>query len=524
MIATRARTFTTASVGFTAIALTLSGCFLGGSSGSSSPSASPSDASGAVGTIEEAKGAVVRIVAEGSYVDPAEGLVAKAGSGSGFVISPDGIVVTNAHVVEGAGSIQAYVGGSDDPVNAQILGVSECNDLAVIDLTGDGYPYLDWYTGAATPGLDVYAAGFPLGDPEYTLVKGIVAKERADGDTPWASIEYTIQHDAEIQPGNSGGPLLTDSAQVVGVNYASYDPTNTSQYFAIPTPVAQEVVSILETGEDVDSIGINGFALYNPDEQVGGLWVSGIRAGSPASNAGIEPGDILLTLAGRDVVQASDNATKAGYCDVLRTQGTDAAMAAEVYRPTTDEVLSGEINNPAKPLTPIPTAGGGGGGGTTTTGFTSQSDPTGRMTVDLPNAWSDVDSEITETAFGSAGYLAAAPNQDTFLTGSRDGAGVLYLVHENLSESDLISTRDDYATLLALPADCTESGSVDTPTEYADYVYVGTDYVDCTGGLSAYIASLYYPASGVLVTVAGSYGTTEEQDLLNASIGSMFVS
>ncbi|MEI2690512.1 MAG: serine protease [Anaerolineae bacterium] len=69
-------------------------------------------------------------------------------------------------------------------------------------------------------GLDVYAAGFPLGDPEFTLTRGIVSKARADGETDWASVDSVLEHDASINPGNSGGPLITGDGKVIGVNYA----------------------------------------------------------------------------------------------------------------------------------------------------------------------------------------------------------------------------------------------------------------------------------------------------------------
>lgn len=474
--------------------------------------------------IDQAKGAVVRIVSEGSYVDPAEGLVANAGSGSGFIISPDGLVVTNAHVVEGAGAVNAYVGGSDDALSARILGVSECNDLAVLDLPGEDYPYLEWFGGTATPGLEVYAAGFPLGDPEYTLVKGIVAKERADGDTPWASIDYSIQHDAEIQPGNSGGPLLTADGQVVGVNYAYSDPTNTSQYFAIPAGIAQPTVAVLQTGEDVESVGINGVALYDPESEAGGLWVSGVRAGSPASNAGLEPGDLLMQIAGRDVVTSRDGPTKAGYCDVLRTQGTDRAISVVVYRPTTEEVLRGELNNPARPLEPVPLAGDGETPDTTDPDtsdarYTTLTDSTGRLTTSVPSSWTEVVRQEIRTDVGKASYLSAAPDQANFLDGKYSGPGILYLMHTDLRRADLVSARDTYAELLDLPQLCTYLGSTDEITEYDDYAYVDVDYTNCgRGGTSSYVAAIWHPDAEAMVVIAAAYGNDRQMDQVNRAI------
>ncbi|MCB0153074.1 MAG: trypsin-like peptidase domain-containing protein, partial [Caldilineaceae bacterium] len=151
--------------------------------------AGSSDTPVPIDNLEDVQQAVVRIEAVGVFKDPAEGMLMEAGSGSGFVIDEEGRVVTNNHVVTGAGFYRVYLEGKEDPVNARVLGVSECADLAVIDLQGDGYPFLAWYEEPIKVGLDVYAAGFPLGDPEYTLTRGIVAKARADGETDWASVD-----------------------------------------------------------------------------------------------------------------------------------------------------------------------------------------------------------------------------------------------------------------------------------------------------------------------------------------------
>lgn len=100
------------------------------------------------------------------FVDRNQGTVANAsGSGSGFIIDSDGIAVTNNHVVTGAVCFQVYVEGMDEPRNAKVLGVPECSDLAVIDIEGDGFPYLAWHDAAGGTGMAVCAAGFPLGTP-----------------------------------------------------------------------------------------------------------------------------------------------------------------------------------------------------------------------------------------------------------------------------------------------------------------------------------------------------------------------
>ena len=141
--------------------------------------------SGLVTNLTDLKKATIQIEAEGTFIDPQFGYMANAaGRGSGFIIDPSGIAITNNHVVTGAALLKVWVGGdTTKEYNARILGVSECSDLAVIDIEGDGFPYLSWYDKPTQVGLEVYLAGFPLGDPEFTMTKGIVSKEKANGET-----------------------------------------------------------------------------------------------------------------------------------------------------------------------------------------------------------------------------------------------------------------------------------------------------------------------------------------------------
>ena len=180
------------------------------------PTAAPATTAAAaepmgIASYDAVQPAVVQIVAQGTFRDPEVGFADGSGMGSGFIISPDGLAVTNNHVVAGAATLEVYIGGElDESYNATILGVSECNDLALIDIDApDDVPYLEWFDGDIGAGLDVYAAGYPLGDPEFTLTRGIIAKAEAGGDlTGTSSIDHTVEHDANIQPGNSGGPLV----------------------------------------------------------------------------------------------------------------------------------------------------------------------------------------------------------------------------------------------------------------------------------------------------------------------------
>lgn len=183
----------------------------------SEPSTPPSSSGGAIGSLDELKDVVVQIESVGTFVDPQVGLLVNAGGyGSGFLIDSSGLAVTNNHVVTGAATLKVFYNGQQ--YSARVLGASECADLAVIQIQGSNFKYLDWYSGDIKTGMEVYSAGFPLGEPQFTLTKGIVSKEQADGHTNWASLDYVLSHDAIINPGNSGGPLVSQNGQVVGVN------------------------------------------------------------------------------------------------------------------------------------------------------------------------------------------------------------------------------------------------------------------------------------------------------------------
>lgn len=314
---------------------------------------------GAVNTLSDAQNAVVQIESDGTFVDPQVGLVVNgAGRGSGFIIDPSGIAVTNNHVVTGAALLKVWVNGVQH--SAQILGVSECSDLAVIKIDGGPYPYLNWFNGAVKAGMDIYVAGFPLGQPQYSLTKGIISKANADGDTSWASLDHVLGHDAVINPGNSGGPLLNATGQVVGINFASI--ASASQYFSIDGATAQPVIAQLKGGQDIDSIGINGTAVKSNDGTFSGIWVASVKSGSPADKAGIKGGDILYQM--ENLVLATDGTMK-DYCSILRTHKPADTLALTVIRYSTGELLEGQLNGRTLAVTKkFNVSGGGNSGGT----------------------------------------------------------------------------------------------------------------------------------------------------------------
>jgi serine protease Do len=284
----------------------------------------------------------------------------------------------------------------------------------VIDIEGDGFPYLEWYDQPAKVGLDVYTAGFPLGDPEYTLTKGIVSKESADGETDWASVDSVIMHDATINPGNSGGPLVTEDGKIVAVNYAAYK--SADQYFAIGKDVAIPVIDQLKAGNDVDSIGVNGFAFVSDDGTFSGIWVNSVESGSSADNAGIAGGDIIMDLDGFPI--ATDG-SMSSYCDIIRTNEPDDVVGVKIFRYSTVEDLEGQLNG--QPLQVVAsyadsgdtgdtggTSGDTGGDTSSTSGYYTVYDDTSAIAVDVPESWVALDGGLWENTWGNQAFKAAS--------------------------------------------------------------------------------------------------------------------
>jgi serine protease Do len=445
---------------------------------------------GAISSLDDAKAGVIRIEATGTFHTFEGGEQANSGgTGTGFIIDPSGIAVTNHHVVGGAATLAVQVGGSTESVNARILGVSECADLAVIDLDGEGYSYFDWYTGEIDVNLDVRSAGYPLSTMEYTMTRGIVSKARANGETPWASIDAVIEHDARINPGNSGGPLLAEDGHVVGVNYAVniFD----GQNFAIAAPMARAIVDELAAGTAVQSIGINGQAVATEEDGPLGIWVTSVVSGSPASNAGIEAGDLMTRL--EDLVLANPSGTMETYCDVLQSRGVDAVMKVEVFRPGTGEVLEGEINGrQLEPTFSFAQAYGGdvaaesAAGGYAGDGYVQVSDDSGMLTFQVPASWAQINGMSTDQGDPA---LSASPDQQGWQE-TWDVPGVLFIASAQYNAQSDESVLDLYSG----DGECISQGR----SPYEDQLYAGTMefFANCGGTDTARALVVARPADG----------------------------
>ena len=399
-----------------ALATLLSGCGL--------PGLPPMGGQSAGVGFDDVQTATIQIEAVGTFVSPEEGGYEAAGRGSGFLISADGLAVTNNHVVVGAGTLKVWRGGdTSKTLNAKVLGSSECLDLAVIQLEKGDYPHFAWREGEIPTATDVYAAGFPLGDPEFTMTRGIVSKADTAMDTPWASLSHVIEHDARIRGGNSGGPLVDAEGKLVGVNYAGNDQHD--QNLAIHRDEVQSVLDRLVDGENVMSLGINGAAIMSEEGEGLGIWVNSVASGSAADKAGVEPGDLLTKMEG---VSLGADGTMADYCSVLETHGTDATLAVELFRPEEGIYYAGQFNGDAVEAVSVAQsagAGDGGSGGAAAAEFTTVVDDTQSVVVEVPAAWGGLDTSVYgDPNGGEWARIDASPDIAAFQSGDWSISGV----------------------------------------------------------------------------------------------------
>ena len=440
---------------------------------------------GAVSSVDDVKSATIQIEAVGTFVEPDTGpLFNAAGRGSGFIIDPSGIAVTNNHVVSGAGLLKVWVGGSDKELSAKVLGVSECSDLAVIDIEGDGFPFLQWSGDTIKVGTEIYVAGFPLGDPEYTLTRGVISKANADGEERWASVASSIEYDAQALPGNSGGPVVNKDGEVVAVHYAGN--RETRQVFGIAGELAKPVTDTLATGKDVDSIGINGEAVSNEDGSIYGIWVSAVTSGSMADKAGIDAGDIITML--ENVVVATDG-TMADYCDIIRAHDSSDVLALEVLRLSTGEVLTGQLNGDKLAASYSFSSEIGAEGGTAPaegeayTDFAAVTDDTGAIQMEVPVSWSDVNGQPWSDSGTNWASVFAAPSLQEF-DNSWGTPGVKFNVTRDKEKIGGHIQVLDWTRGQNFLKDC----ELDSRYDYDDGYYRGAfDYYTRCGGTTDYM-------------------------------------
>jgi len=231
------------------------------------------------------------------------------GQGSGFIISADGYIMTNAHVVKGADKIEVTL-NDGEVKTATLIGADPHTDLAIIKIEGKDFPFLKL---GDSESLEVGEWVIAIGSPfqlQASLTVGVVSAKGRQG-LNISDLEDFIQTDAAINPGNSGGPLLDLDGNVIGINTAIV--SRSGGYmgigFAIPSNMARNVMDqIIKKGSVTR--GYLGVTLQAVDKEIAagfnlakveGVLISGVEKGSPAEKAGIQQGDIVLEYNGKPI-------------------------------------------------------------------------------------------------------------------------------------------------------------------------------------------------------------------------------
>jgi putative serine protease PepD len=298
---------------------------------------------------DSAKGSVAFITAQvrQASLGPFGGQQSGQATGSGFVVSADGYIVTNAHVVDGASSVRVKVG--DGPTRtAKIVGRDVSSDIALLKVDTGGQalrPLAFGDSGAVRVGDPTYAIGNPFG-LSRTLTTGVVSALQRQINAPNGfSINDVIQTDAALNPGNSGGPLFDAAGRVIGVNsqiesnsngLAGQQGGNVGIGFAVPSNTVKRVVAKLIHGGTVRHAYLG---VVTSDAGGGGARIRSLASGGPAAKAGLKPGDVITAFDGRKISAPADLSSA-----VDRRQPGDAATVV-VRRGAATQTLTATLGN-----------------------------------------------------------------------------------------------------------------------------------------------------------------------------------
>jgi serine protease Do len=252
---------------------------------------------------------------QGGNAQPAKPQI-EHGIGSGVIISPDGYIVTNDHVVDGATDVKVTL-NDRRVLNAKVVGVDKLTDIAVVKVDAHDLPSMSWGDSAKlSPGQTVLAFGSPFGYFQFSVTRGIVSavnRENPYRDDARKPGGY-IQTDAAINPGNSGGPLVNSHGELVGIN--TFIISNSGSFagagFAIPAQIAHATAMQLIAhgkvehgylGISMNDVTPDNASFFNLPDASGAI-VAQVTPDSPAANAGLKQGDVITQLNGRKIVNS----------------------------------------------------------------------------------------------------------------------------------------------------------------------------------------------------------------------------
>ena len=284
------------------------------------------------------------------------------GLGSGFIVSSDGTILTNAHVVDGADEVTVKLTDKRE-FKAKVLGIDKASDVAVLKIDAKNLPVVKAGNASSVRvGEWVLAIGSPFGF-ENSASAGIVsAKSRSLPDGNYVPF---LQTDVAVNPGNSGGPLFNMAGEVIGINSQIYSRSGGYQglSFAIPIDVAMNVEQQIVAHGKVNR-GRLGVAIQEINQSLAesfglkkpaGALVSSVEKGGPAAKAGLEPGDVILGINGKEIVNSSElpaivAAIKPGNAASLQIwrKGSTRQIDVEVGKFADEKVASNDSPEAAK--------------------------------------------------------------------------------------------------------------------------------------------------------------------------------
>lgn len=369
-----------------------------------------------------------------------------AGTGSGFFVSSDGLLVTNYHVAGHASSVRLRFDASDDTITGDVVAASACADLAVIQAEPGEYEYLEWSPEPPRLEEPVRAVGFPRGTQSISFQDGIVAKE-ATPSTSWVGSISTFETSAVIDRGNSGGPVVNEAGEVIGVSYAAItrDESVVQNNLHLVAVEARGVIEGLLDGSRTDP----GFRLAGWENvyYVDMRKVTDLFPGGAAAAAGLQPGDALAQLGDLEGWQDFDEV--ADICSYFDRVGPDAVLDFVGYRSSTGALFEGQINGAQLAEWPSDFR---------------QGSADGTISAFIPGPWGDVES--IEPADGNdwVGFFAAPSISDYY---ARFGAAPGMRLMWSYQRGEEYDTRSwfDAVTYSAL-AD-------GPPEEYFDFSFEG---------------------------------------------------